>query len=60
MEHELFLEGLERHKKQWKAIAELVKTRTVVQVEFYLLINNFYILLGSNSCSEIFSKTKKK
>jgi SHAQKYF class myb-like DNA-binding protein len=32
LEHELFLEGLQKYNKQWKAIAELVKTRTVVQI----------------------------
>lgn len=31
-EHQLFLEGLKIHKKQWKLIAELIKTRTVVQI----------------------------
>jgi hypothetical protein len=31
-EHELFVKGLELHQKQWKLIADLIKTRTVVQV----------------------------
>lgn len=31
-EHRLFLEGLELHGKQWKKIAALIKTRTVVQI----------------------------
>lgn len=31
-EHEMFVRGLELHNKQWKLIAELIKTRTVVQV----------------------------
>jgi SHAQKYF class myb-like DNA-binding protein len=31
-EHNLFLEGLRLHQKQWKSIADLVKTRTVVQI----------------------------
>ena len=31
-EHEMFVKGLELHSKQWKLIAELIKTRTVVQV----------------------------
>lgn len=31
-EHKLFLQGLEKHQKQWKLIADLVKTRTVVQI----------------------------
>ena len=31
-EHEMFVKGLEAHSKQWKLIAELIKTRTVVQV----------------------------
>ena len=31
-EHKLFLEGLEKYQKQWKLIADLVKTRTVVQI----------------------------
>lgn len=28
----MFVKGLEAHSKQWKLIAELIKTRTVVQV----------------------------
>ena len=28
----MFVRGLELHSKQWKLIAELIKTRTVVQV----------------------------
>ena len=28
----MFVRGLELHNKQWKLIAELIKTRTVVQV----------------------------
>ena len=31
-EHSLFLQGLQLYNKQWKQIAELVKTRTVVQI----------------------------
>jgi SHAQKYF class myb-like DNA-binding protein len=31
-EHNLFLLGLKKYNKQWKSIAELVKTRTVVQI----------------------------
>uniref|UniRef100_A0A6U4FI15 Uncharacterized protein n=1 Tax=Phaeomonas parva TaxID=124430 RepID=A0A6U4FI15_9STRA len=31
-EHRLFLKGLEMHGKGWKKIAELIKTRTVVQI----------------------------
>jgi len=31
-EHTLFLQGLQLYSKQWKQIAELVKTRTVVQI----------------------------
>lgn len=31
-EHRLFLQGLQLHNKQWKLIADLVKTRTVVQI----------------------------
>eukprot|EP01035_Chromulina_nebulosa_P016994 gene16994-22491_t len=31
-EHKLFLEGLRIHRKQWKQIADLIKTRTVVQI----------------------------
>lgn len=31
-EHNLFLTGLKMYQKQWKQIAELVKTRTVVQI----------------------------
>lgn len=31
-EHNLFLQGLKKYNKQWKQIAELVKTRTVVQI----------------------------
>ncbi len=31
-EHSLFLKGLEFYGKGWKKIAELIKTRTVVQV----------------------------
>ena len=31
-EHALFVKGLELYNKQWKLIAELVKTRSVVQV----------------------------
>lgn len=31
-EHSLFLQGLQMYNKQWKQIAELVKTRTVVQI----------------------------
>jgi len=31
-EHQLFLEGLKLYKKQWKQIADLIKTRTVVQI----------------------------
>jgi len=28
----MFLQGLSTHQKQWKLIAEMVKTRTVVQI----------------------------
>lgn len=31
-EHRLFLQGLQLYNKQWKLIADMVKTRTVVQV----------------------------
>ena len=31
-EHDLFVEGLNMYSKQWKLIADLIKTRTVVQV----------------------------
>ena len=31
-EHSMFVKGLELHGKGWKKIAELVKTRTVVQI----------------------------
>ncbi|KAG5190724.1 hypothetical protein JKP88DRAFT_141951, partial [Tribonema minus] len=31
-EHERFLQGLREHNKQWKLIADLIRTRTVVQV----------------------------
>jgi len=31
-EHEVFLQGLEKHGKQWKLIASMIGTRTVVQV----------------------------
>jgi SHAQKYF class myb-like DNA-binding protein len=31
-EHELFIQGLKIYHKQWKLIAELIKTRTVVQI----------------------------
>jgi SHAQKYF class myb-like DNA-binding protein len=31
-EHQVFLEGLEKHGKQWKLIANMIGTRTVVQV----------------------------
>lgn len=32
LEHSVFLEGLENHGKQWKTIAGMIGTRTVVQV----------------------------
>lgn len=32
IEHTVFLEGLEKHGKQWKTIAGMIGTRTVVQV----------------------------
>mgnify|MGYP003476702583 CR=1 FL=1 len=31
-EHAVFLEGLQKHGKQWKTIAGMIGTRTVVQV----------------------------
>lgn len=31
-EHNIFLEGLKLHGKGWKAIAQMIKTRTVVQI----------------------------
>lgn len=31
-EHEVFLQGLEKYGKQWKTIAQMIGTRTVVQV----------------------------
>lgn len=31
-EHEMFLKGLDEHGKQWKKIAVMIKTRSVVQV----------------------------
>ena len=31
-EHQLFIKGLELHGKGWKRIAEMIKTRTVVQI----------------------------
>jgi SHAQKYF class myb-like DNA-binding protein len=31
-EHNMFLQGLQTHQKQWKLIADMVKTRTVVQI----------------------------
>ncbi|GKY95433.1 hypothetical protein MPSEU_000504800 [Mayamaea pseudoterrestris] len=31
-EHSLFLQGLEQHGKGWKKIAQLIKSRTVVQI----------------------------
>lgn len=32
LEHQVFLQGLETHGKQWKLIANMIGTRTVVQV----------------------------
>lgn len=32
LEHQVFLQGLEKHGKQWKMIAIMIGTRTVVQV----------------------------
>lgn len=57
LEHELFLEGLEKHKKQWKAIAELVKTRTVVQVrthaqKYFQKLKKSELLKGKKIISE--------
>jgi len=31
-EHDLFLKGLKMHNKQWKNIADMIRTRTVVQI----------------------------
>lgn len=31
-EHDLFVEGLSRHGKEWKRIAQMIPTRTVVQI----------------------------
>lgn len=31
-EHEIFIEGLKRHGREWKLIAAMIKTRTVVQI----------------------------
>lgn len=31
-EHAQFLDGLQRHGKEWKSIADMIKTRTVVQI----------------------------
>ena len=31
-EHSLFLEGLQNYGKEWKRIADLIQTRTVVQI----------------------------
>lgn len=38
-EHEMFIKGLALHSKQWKLIAELIKTRTIVQVRFMNIID---------------------
>ncbi len=31
-DHELFIQGLKLYNRQWKAISELIQTRTVVQI----------------------------
>ena len=31
-EHDLFLKGLKIYNKQWKSIADMIKSRTVVQI----------------------------
>lgn len=31
-EHQLFLDGLEKHGKSWKKIAQMIQTRTLVQI----------------------------
>ena len=35
-EHQVFLVGLEKHGKQWKTIATMIGTRTVVQVSMMI------------------------
>jgi len=50
-EHQLFLEGLRQHKKQWKLIADLIKTRTVVQIRTHAQ-KYFQKLLKSNKTDD--------
>lgn len=50
-EHQLFLEGLRIHKKQWKQIADLIKTRTVVQIRTHAQ-KYFQKLMKSNKTGD--------
>jgi len=48
-EHDLFLQGLNLYGKEWKKIAALVKTRTVVQIRTHAQ-KYFQKLSKSSSC----------
>lgn len=60
-EHDLFLEGISRYGKEWKKIANLISTRTVVQVRTHAQ-KYFQRLskLGSSTPKEAPAKSVKR
>mmetsp|Transcript_21907 Transcript_21907/g.41062 ORF Transcript_21907/g.41062 Transcript_21907/m.41062 type:complete len:332 (+) Transcript_21907:662-1657(+) len=56
-EHELFLKGLQAHGKEWKKIAELIKTRTVVQIRTHA--QKYFQKLAKSTGQPVMSTSKK-
>ena len=57
-EHQLFLRGLKTYGKEWKLIAEMIKTRTVVQIRTHA--QKYYQKLAKMTGGPVKSTSKKE
>lgn len=57
-EHQLFLKGLQLYNRQWRLIADLVKTRTVVQIRTHA--QKYFMKMQKENKSDKVSKRNLK
>lgn len=57
-EHAMFLKGLELHGKEWKKIADLIKTRTVVQIRTHA--QKYFQKVAKHTGGPVMSTSKKE
>lgn len=57
-EHDIFLKGLELHGKEWKKIADLIKSRTVVQIRTHA--QKYFQKVAKHTGGPVMSTSKKE